>query len=111
MNYSQLKKELTKMKNDNKVSRKEMIRQLLHAPALTMENVMCLLTNTSKYDKMPLSQLKLEYEKAVKQYPHITEPDKPVTHEYIMELLSKRPLTTEELKKVKAEERKKDAGN
>ena len=96
MNYSQLKKELTKMKNDNKVPRKEMIRRLLLVPPLTMENVLSLTTGTSKYDKMPLSQLRLEYERAVQQYPNIIEEDKPVTMEFIMKLLEERELLQKE---------------
>ncbi len=104
MNYSQLKKELTKMKSDNKVPRKDMIRRLLHVPPLTMDNILSLISKTSKYDKMPLSQIRLEYEKAVQQYPNIIEEDKPVTMEFIVKLLEERE---QRLKK----EHEKDAEN
>ncbi|MCX7749342.1 MAG: hypothetical protein N2645_20985 [Clostridia bacterium] len=69
-----------------------------------MENVLSLISRTSKYDKMPISQLRLEYERAVQQYPNITEEDKPVTMEFIIKLLEDRE---QRLKK----EHEKDAGN
>jgi hypothetical protein len=92
------------MKSDNKVPRKDMIRRLLHVPPLTMDNILSLISKTSKYDKMPLSQIRLEYDKAVQQYPNIIEEDKPVTMEFIMKLIEERELS-------RKNEQKKDAGN